>query len=114
MSAPAVAARELRLKKKQKEEQLISECMELKLEAEAIDKQTREARTQLDKLREDAMYLRSLVKSQMSTVALLEYLHKAPFFARHENGTGNQSYNLDARSMIRQISGGDETDSLGG
>ncbi|GAV06974.1 hypothetical protein RvY_16878 [Ramazzottius varieornatus] len=102
MSAPAVAARELRQKKKYKEEQLIQECNDLKVEAEGLDKEMAEARQNLAKLREDALYLRSLVRSQHSTVQLLEYLQKAPFF----NKAGS-ALKLDARSMLRQISGGD-------
>ena len=62
---------------------------------------------QLDKLREDAIYLRSLVKSQDSTIALLQYLQQAPFFK-----TEGTQLNLNARNMLRQINGtgGSETE----
>ena len=80
MSAPAVAARELRQKKKVREEQLMAECETLKADAENVERETVVAQGQLQKLREDATYLRSLVANQQSTVALLEYLKMAPFF----------------------------------
>ncbi|XP_055342115.1 CREB/ATF bZIP transcription factor-like isoform X2 [Paramacrobiotus metropolitanus] len=103
MSAPAVAARELRLKKKQREEHLITECMDLKAEAETMERDMREARAQLDRLREDAAYLRSLVKSQQSVVDLLQYLQNAPFF--NKDGHTEPGLRLDGRSILRQISG---------
>ena len=80
MSAPAVAARELRQKRKAAEEQLIAECATLKANAEKQEREKSVAWGKLLKLREDASYLRSLVANQQSTVALLEYLQRAPFF----------------------------------
>ncbi|XP_055342120.1 CREB/ATF bZIP transcription factor-like [Paramacrobiotus metropolitanus] len=103
VSTSAVAARELRRKKKQREETLITECMDLKAEAETMERDMREARAQLDRLREDAAYLRSLVKSQQSVVDLLQYLQNAPFF--NKDGRAEQGLRLDGRSILRQISG---------
>ncbi|OQV24115.1 hypothetical protein BV898_02067 [Hypsibius exemplaris] len=104
MSAPAVAARELRQKKKVREEQLIQECEMLKAEAENLERATAASQSQVEKLREDALYLRSLVRSQQTTVQLLEYLKKAPFFA-----DAGQKLQLDSRSMLRHISGSGAT-----
>lgn len=71
-----------------------------------LEKQTKEVRGHLDKLRGDAMYLRSLVQSQDSTMALLEYLQQAPFFTTSNSGIPNNTQlNLDAGSVLRQISG---------
>ena len=75
-----LAARELRQKRKAAEEQLIAECATLKANAEKQEREKSVAWRKLLKLREDASYLRSLVANQQSTVALLEYLQRAPFF----------------------------------
>ena len=70
-----------------------------------MEREIREVKTQLDRLREDALYLRSLVKSQDSLVSLLQYLQQAPFFKSE-----GQQLTLDGAGVLRQISGTNEVE----